>query len=212
MNILKFKNATQAVMKTRAYWLYKKFNQHFGWLFILFSAAAVAGLLYSGAHIIPILPFEGKELTQAVTSWQLIVVAKFAITIVLSCLPVFFTNFVLEAYLKRIISKSGIAISLIGLTESASHEDKHKVIQSALKLENYSGHTDVEQLQQCVKEDLPKSWWRGVHNHIKIEVQKEASRNPHHPCRTPAQNRLSAARIQLENRSHKVLGSSVFKV
>jgi len=215
MNILQFKNATQHFMATnRVFRFYKKWTENSGWLTFGCISIGVAIMMMLGAHNIPHLPFAGEELEQALSAWWMIVMVKMVMGVMFVLMPLVCISMVLSWAVKRSLRKEGLNQLLPVFEETikkSSDEDKRAVMETALKLEGGSHYKDIEDLQKCAKENLPKGWWMAVNTHLKTVVENETANNPHHAARTEEQNRFAAAYTQLSNRAHQA-GSQTFKI
>lgn len=215
MNILQFKNATQHFMATnRVFRFYKKWTDNSGWLTFGCISIGVAVMIMLGVHNIPHLPFAGEELEQALSAWWMIVIGKMLIGGMFTVMPLAFISMVLSSAVKHSLRKECLSELLPVFEETmekASDDDKRAVMETALKLEGSAHYKDIEDLQKCAKEDLPKGWWMAVDTHLKIVLHNEMANNPHHAARTEEQNRFAAAYAQLSNRAHQA-GPQTFKI
>lgn len=215
MNILQFKNSTQQFMKNnRAFYWYKKMMPNFSWWALGCASVALCAMIVLGMHNIPHLPFEGKELSDSLYVWRIIVFGKMTLGVMLAMMPLAAIGMVLDWWSRNALHKEGLNLLIPRfnqILEKASDEDKRAVMETALKLEGAGHYKDIEDLQECAKETLPKAWWVAVHAHLKDALQNETVTNPNHPCRTQEQDRFSAASIRLANRARQ-MGSPSLKV
>lgn len=213
MNILQFKNSTQQFMQNnRAFRWYKIMTSNISWGALVCACIGICAILALGVHNIPHLPFEGKELNDALTMWRIIVFGKMALGFMLSMMPLAATGLILEWRVRRALRKNGLNMlvpELNRLLDKASDDDKRAVMETALKLEGPGHYKDIEDLQECAKETLPKAWWTAVHTHLQEALHNETATTPNHPCRTPQQDRFSAAYAQLSNRARCVSSPSL---
>lgn len=215
MNILQFKNSTQRFMKNnRAFQWYKIMVSNFSWWALGCASVVMCAMIMSGMHNIPHLPFEGKELNDALYVWRIIVLGKMVLGVMLAMIPLAAIGMVLDWLSRRALHKEGLNLlvpQFNQILEKSSDEDKRAVMKTALKLEGPGHYKDIEDLQECAQETLPKAWWMAVHTHLQDALQNETATNPNHPCRTQGQDRFSAASIQLANRARQ-MGSPSLKV
>lgn len=210
MNILQFKNSTQWFMQNnRAFRWYKKMTSNIVWCSLVCACigAYTYTMLALGINTIPPLPFEGKELNDALSIWRIIVFGKMALGMMVSLMPLAVTGMILDWWARRALRKEGLNLlvpEFNQILEKASEEDKRAVMETALKLEGAAHYKDIEDLQECAKETLPKAWWKAVHTHLQETLHNETVTNPTHPCRTPQQDRFSNACSQLANRARQV--------
>ncbi len=215
MNILQFKNATQRFMQNnRAFHWYKIMVSNFSWWTLGCASVVMCAMIMSGTHNIPHLPFEGKELNDGLYVWRIIVLGKMTLGVVLAMMPLAAIGMVVDWWARSALRKEGLNLLVPRfnqILEKASDEDKRAVMETALKLEGSSHYKDIEDLQECAKDTLPKAWWMAVHTHLQDALQNETATNPNHPCRTPQQDRFSNACAQLADRARQ-MGSPSLKV
>ena len=215
MNILQFKNSAQRFMATnRAFRLYKKLTDKDGWWIVGCISIVASTMIMLGVHNIPHLPFAGEELDRALSIWRAIVIGKMIMGAMFALMPFALISMALSWVAQRSLRKEGLneLLPVFEKTmEKASDDDKRAVMETALKLEGSAHYKDIEDLQKCAKEDLPKGWWMAVDTHLKTVLHNETANNPHHAARTEEQNRFAAAYAQLSKRAHQA-GPQTFKI
>lgn len=215
MNILHFKDATEHFMKNnRVFRWHKSVLSNLSWWTLGSAGVGIGAMMMLGVHNIPHLPFEGKELNDTLFVWRTLVVVKITLGMMLALTPVALTGLIWDGMSRRALRKQGLnllASRFDQILEKPSDDDKRAVMETALKLQGASHYKEIEDLQKCAQENLPKAWWMAVHAHMENLLHNETQNNANHPYRSEEQDRFSAACLQLSNRAHQVR-SQTFKV